>query len=132
MTFIFKNLKLKSLTIKQSVTSLINVNKSWNLKGDNGNYRLIISDKKRWLAKTDAINKYWNVNSKVIEVPTVLFLLFASINLSPSLFTLRLFLFLCEFCNLSSAKMFLLYLGWFMWDTMDLPFRSMTATPQEV
>ena len=46
MTFIFKNLKFKSPTIKLSVTFPINANKSENQEGDNDNYRLIISDKK--------------------------------------------------------------------------------------
>ena len=48
MTFIFKNLKFKSLTIKQSVTYAINTNKSVNQGGDNGNYRLVIGDKNGW------------------------------------------------------------------------------------
>jgi len=49
MTFIFKNSKFKSPTIKQSVTSPINANKSGNQEGDNDNYRFIIGDKKGWL-----------------------------------------------------------------------------------
>ena len=47
MTFIFKNLKFKSSTIKKLVTSHINANKGGNQEGDNDNYRLIISDKKK-------------------------------------------------------------------------------------
>ena len=47
MIFIFKNLKFKSPTIKQSVTSPINGNKSENQEGDNDNYRLIIGDIKK-------------------------------------------------------------------------------------
>ena len=70
MTFIFKNLKFKSSTIKQLVRSHINANKGGNQEGDNDNYRLIISDKKR-LAETNAMNKYLNVISKVIVVPII-------------------------------------------------------------
>ena len=126
MIFIFKNLKFKSPTIKQSITSSININKSRNQEGDNGNYRLIIGDKKKrlatglwtWLQRCLCVNCFF------------LFLLFAPINLSHSLF-LSWFYF-CEFCNISSTKTFLLYPRRFAWDTVDKPFRLVTTTPQEV
>ena len=70
MTFIFKKKKFNSPTIKQSVTSPINGNKSRNQERDNGYYRLIIGDKKK-MAETDAMNKYLNVISKVIVMPIV-------------------------------------------------------------
>lgn len=62
--------QFKSPTIKQSVTSPINGNKSRNQERDNGYYRLIIGDKKK-MAETDAMNKYLNVISKVIVMPIV-------------------------------------------------------------
>ena len=57
--------------------------------------------------------------------------LFVSIKLSPYLLLGQSF-FLCEFCNLSSTKTFLLYPERFAWNTMNKHFRSVTATPQEV
>ena len=90
MTFKFKILKFKFH---------INTNKSENQEGDNGNYRLIIGDKKKkrgWLMTLNVILKGDRVNYFL-----------ASIKLSPSLLLGQSFFW--EFCNLSSAKTFMLY-----------------------